>query len=435
MRLGLSGLRTWCKAIGGNVTITFALSLIPIVGCVGAAVDYSRANAMKAAMQAAVDATALMLSKNAANATQTDMQTKGFAYYSALMAGKPVTGTTVNVTYKSSSGSQVTVAATGNVKTEFMGMIGMSSMKVAVDSQVKWGNSRLRVALALDTTGSMDDDGKIEALKKATKALLDQLKAAAVNDGDVYVSIIPFSKDVNVGKSKYNSTWLRWDLWDDSNGDCDDDGSSQSKSKAKCKTKGGKWKPGDHSTWNGCVTDRDQDYDTKNTPPNINNPATLFPTEQYSSCPAQLMELSYDWGQLKSKVDSLYPAGNTNQGIGIAWAYQSLTSAPFVVPSKDPNYKYSDVVILMSDGLNTENRFSGDQSDIDARELITCTNAKNAGITIYTVQVNTGGDPTMDVMRKCASSTDKFTEIKKANQLVDTFTSIGTSLSSLRLSQ
>lgn len=41
----------------------------------------------------------------------------------------------------------------------------------------------------------------------------------------------------------------------------------------------------------------------------------------------------------------------------------------------------------------------------------------------------------MDVMRKCASSPDKFTEIKKANQLVDTFTSIGTSLSSLRLSQ
>ena len=84
-------------------------------------------------------------------------------------------------------------------------------MKVGVESQVKWGNTRLRVALALDTTGSMADDGKIDALKTATKSLLDQLKAAAAKDGDVYVSIIPFSKDVNVGKANYQATWIDWD--------------------------------------------------------------------------------------------------------------------------------------------------------------------------------------------------------------------------------
>ena len=30
------------------------------------------------------------------------------------------------------------------------------------------------------------------------------------------------------------------------------------------------------------------------------------------------MPLSYDWTAMKNLVDSLYPAGNTNQGIGIA---------------------------------------------------------------------------------------------------------------------
>jgi Flp pilus assembly protein TadG len=45
----------------GNVTILFALSMIPVFGLVGAAVDYSRANSARSAMQAAVDATALML--------------------------------------------------------------------------------------------------------------------------------------------------------------------------------------------------------------------------------------------------------------------------------------------------------------------------------------------------------------------------------------
>ena len=31
----------------------------------------------------------------------------------------------------------------------------------------------------------------------ATKSLLTQFKTAAINNGDVYVSIIPFSRDVN----------------------------------------------------------------------------------------------------------------------------------------------------------------------------------------------------------------------------------------------
>ena len=38
--------------------MTFALATIPLIGFVGAAVDYSRANSAKAAMQAALDATA-----------------------------------------------------------------------------------------------------------------------------------------------------------------------------------------------------------------------------------------------------------------------------------------------------------------------------------------------------------------------------------------
>ena len=54
------------SARGGNVAITFGLALIPVFGMVGAAVDYTRANSVKAAMQAALDATALMLSKDAA---------------------------------------------------------------------------------------------------------------------------------------------------------------------------------------------------------------------------------------------------------------------------------------------------------------------------------------------------------------------------------
>ena len=59
-RLSFDSLRGPCAiphAKRGNVIVTFALTTIPMVGFVGAAVDYSRGNSAKAAMQQAIDAT------------------------------------------------------------------------------------------------------------------------------------------------------------------------------------------------------------------------------------------------------------------------------------------------------------------------------------------------------------------------------------------
>jgi hypothetical protein len=130
------------------------------------------------------------------------------------------------------------------------------------------------------------------------------------------------------------------------------------------------------------------------------------------------------------------PTGNTNQGIGLAWAWMTLgTGTPFNAPAKDPNYTYKDAIILLSDGLNTQNRWYSNASQIDARQKILCDNAKAAGITIYTVHVNTGGDPTSQVLKYCASSVDKFFLITNASQTLAAFNTIGTSLSKLRVAR
>ena len=416
----------------GNVAITFAIAIIPIVGAVGAAVDYSHANSIKAAMQAALDSTALMLAKNAATMTDGQLQSAANSYFKALFTKPEAKSVTVTASLSTTNGYSLTLNSTAVMDTNFMGLMGFPQLNITATSTTDWGNVRLRVALALDVTGSMADAGKMNALKTATKNLLDQLKTAATKNGDVYVSIIPFAKDINVGASNYIQNWVRWDLWEEVNGTCS---SSWYDTKTKCKNAGKTWTPDNHNTWNGCVTDRDQDYDTKNTPPNVSNNATLFPAEQYTSCPVAMVGLNYDWTSMKSMIDSLQPAGNTNQGIGIQWAFQSLTSAPFTVPAFDPNYKYQQIIILLTDGLNTQNRWSSTQSAIDARETITCSNAKAAGITIYTVQVNTGGDPTQDVLRTCASSSDKFFLLTTSGQIVTTFESIATKLSQLRVAK
>jgi hypothetical protein len=129
------------------------------------------------------------------------------------------------------------------------------------------------------------------------------------------------------------------------------------------------------------------------------------------------------------------PAGTTNQTIGLQWGFQSLTSLPFTIPAFEANYKYSHVVILLTDGLNTQNRFSSNQSSIDARTQKACDNIKAAGMTIYAVQVNTDGDPTSTMLQNCASGSDKFFLLTSSTAIVTTFNQIGTALSNLRVAK
>jgi hypothetical protein len=107
------------------------------------------------------------------------------------------------------------------------------------------------------------------------------------------------------------------------------------------------------------------------------------------------------------------------------------------VPPEDPTYKYTHVIILLTDGLNTQNRWSTNQSSIDARQQMTCDNFKATDPTnvVYTIQVNTGGDPTSTLLQNCASDPSKFYLLTSASQMTATFQTIGTNLTKLRVAQ
>lgn len=447
---GASVFRKVREAIGrfaaareGNIAVIFALSAIPIITFVGAAIDYTRATTARTSMQAALDSTALMLSKDltAGTISTGDIQTKASEYFAALYTNKDAIAPGVTAVYTPPTGStaaKIVLTGTGSIATDFMRVAGYNNLGFGTAATTTWGNVRMRVALVLDVTGSMADDGKMTALKPAAKALIDQLSAIAKNNGDIYISIVPFSKDVNVGASNYSKFWVDWSLWDAANGysTC-----TAWNWRGNCTSS--YWTPNSHDTWNGCMTDRTQDYDTKNTTPTSGNTATLFPAEQYSYCNSgnskyipPIMPLTYDWAALKGRIDALVPTGNTNQGIGLAWGWMTLTSGePFNPPAKDPNYQYKDALVILSDGLNTQNRWYSNASQIDARQKILCDNAKAAGLTIYTVQVNTGGDPTSAVLQYCAQNTSSFYLITSASQTASVFNQIGNQLSKLRVSK
>src|SRR6185295_11932599 len=67
-----------------NVTFTFALVMVPIIGAVGAAVDYSRGNSAKAAMQAALDSAALTMGKEYLSLTTGNAKGKATNYFNAV---------------------------------------------------------------------------------------------------------------------------------------------------------------------------------------------------------------------------------------------------------------------------------------------------------------------------------------------------------------
>lgn len=412
----------------GSVAPMLALTAIPLMGAVGVAVDYTQASATRTAFQAALDSTALMLAKTAATQTRDELQTSASQKFNALFSRPAASNVSVTADYSDIGGSKVTLTATATVTTNFLGVLGYDQINIGASATSTWGNMRLRVALVLDNTGSMASNDKMTALKTASKNLLTQLQGAAVNAEDVYVSIVPFNKDVNMGSANHDQDWVRWDLWEPLTGTCSIPRYSK---QSRCTSNGGIWTPAAHSTWNGCVTDRDQNYDTTNDPPLAGS--TLYPAEQYSSCPAAVMGLSNNWSDLASKIDAMQPDGYTNQAIGLQVGWQSLTASPFTVPAMDSNYKYQQVIILLTDGLNTEDRWYDSASPIDARQQKTCDNIKAAGITLYTVQVNTGSDPTSTLLKNCASDSSKFYLLTSSTEIVTTFSQIGTALSNLRL--
>ena len=337
----------------GSLAPMFALAIIPAVGFVGAAIDYSHANSVKAAMQAALDSTALMLSKEAPTISTSQLQTKATAYFQAVFNRPEATGVAVTPVFDASK-STLTMNGTATMATNFMKVMGFPSLTITGTSTVTWGNTRLRVALVLDNTGSMADYNKIGALKTATKNLLTTLQNASTNVGDVYVSIVPFVKDVAVDTTLKGSNWIDWTDWNANNGTCTGYGHHNQGAPTNptdCASRSGTWTANNHNTWNGCITDRGNsngpasgNYDTNAAAPNTGITASLFPAEQYDSCPQPVMGLSLQLvgddhaGQQHVAGRQYQPGHRSRLGLAVArrrWAVQRSGHGPQLPVSAD----------------------------------------------------------------------------------------------------
>ncbi|HMN51313.1 MAG TPA: VWA domain-containing protein [Xanthobacteraceae bacterium] len=400
--------RFWSGEEGrkGNTAIVFALSLIPIIGATGAALDYSMANSSRTSMQKALDATALALAKLMPLSQASLGNVKVAVSQSDLQITTPAIG-------------RLVLNVSGQYQPVVAGVIGINNFPVGAQAEVTWGIKKLEIALALDNTGSMLSNNKMTELKTASHNLLNTLQQAARNPDDVKVAIVPFHVQVKVGTANVNATWIKWTDWDAENQTCT--GSSWNR---VCT-------PKNHNQWTGCIEDRDQSHDTLDTAPTNNT--TRFPAIQCGWQLAEIMPLTNNWTNLHNRIDAMVPDGNTNVTIGLAWAWHLLTpTEPYTeaLPNNTPDL--SRFIILLTDGDNTQNRWSTSQNSIDNRTALACANVKAAGIKIYAIRVINGN---ATLLRNCASDPSMYFDVQSASDLNAVFNAIGGQLASLHLSQ
>lgn len=146
-RLGVAA-RRFCRAERANVAMTFGLALVPLIGMVGAAVDYSRANSIRTWMLAAADSAAIgsIAKSSPALRAATTMPSDGaipqgvkdaLSLFNAHIEGKNGFGDLrVSAAVEKASGTITsTVRFSASVPTMVLGIFSKGSIDVSGSSQ------------------------------------------------------------------------------------------------------------------------------------------------------------------------------------------------------------------------------------------------------------------------------------------------------------
>ncbi len=451
------------KHSGGNTAMMMALAAIPLCLAVGAAVDYSRASSAKSVIQAATDAAALAAVKDL-NLSKSEIENIVMQYLTANGIDKALAHLTeVTVEHDRKTGT-VSVRVDGSLDTSLMQLAGIKNMDIGGYSEVQAGGNALEVALVLDNTFSMTASGRIDALKTASHAMVNELFASAGNGSDIKVSLVPFSEYVNVGMANRNASWL------DVKADYDEPPvpssiavncrSIASDGVANSNVQDCDWIPDPsgatwtkQNRWGGCVGSRSDNLDTR-----IDELSTHYtgllngehPTDWWISCPQEVTPLTANKSKLASNIDAMNPTGETYIPIGLLWGWNLLDSeAPFTegrTAQQIADDRGTKALVLMTDGDNTikpqqypwhfKANGAANWGDVaNAKTAQLCESVKAAGITIYTVSLMVDNEASRQMLLNCASSPSMAFNADDNAALVSAFKDIAGQLAAIHISR
>lgn len=458
----------------GNFAITTALLAIPLLGAAGYAVDYVAYVNAKQDVQDAVDTAALVAARHGGKKSpeMTKLSHRFFNSNLKNAVGLSITNRKLKVK-KTSQGYEYTYQANFDRPTSIMGIFGLSSMSQTLTATSRSGIDELEIALVLDSTGSMGNANKMNELKGAVDTFLDQFASG----GNMRVSVVPFDTQVRLDKVKFGNSKLdnpdspydpdadcnslsgdeqaiclkyqaacaTSSSGDDDDDDDDDFVSTAPRSSDICSTTAKSTKDNTEisanndllgaaaAEWTGCVIDRVQPFDVSADPATSANSDSLYPTAHCATSNLQpILPLTKNFNKVRTHVNNMQPAGNTNLTIGIQWGLETLSKPlPYrQTKSDDPGKSVRQMMILVTDGQNTQNRWTTDTSDIDDRAELACANAKLAVEKLFTIRVVDGN---ASLLASCASQPDYYYDIDSAAELEDAFSAIANNIARIAL--
>jgi len=283
-------LRRFSADRSGAVAVMFGLAFVPLAFLSLVMIDFARASNAKQHLQEDLDAATLIAARTSLNTSDAIDAVGDKALAAQLgddISGLPVSNGRISNATFALDGARITgsVSATSTpiIASLFIG----GPIKIGARSEVVRSTSKLEIALALDTTGSMSGT-KIENLRTAAKNFITKMEEAAGRSTDpdaVKIAVVPFSTTVKVSLpvslATYNTTtysgavptWL--DGRAQSTGWQTDVFTLQDNSLAS-RVDRFKMLKQMNLSWGGCVEARKAPYDIQDDAPSSSNVSTLF---------------------------------------------------------------------------------------------------------------------------------------------------------------
>ncbi|MDJ0613441.1 MAG: pilus assembly protein [Rhizobiaceae bacterium] len=444
--------------IEGNIAVTSALLIVPIMLSIGSAVDYTGYSRKQSQLKNAVDAAILSIGNDALQKTNGELTVDAKEFLKANLAPEDYNAISSVALQVLDDRTRFRLVADSSYDTAFMRIAGYNQLDYQVASTINLSGGDFEVVMVLDSTNSMSLDGKMGALKSAANDFVDDLSVFNANQPRVKMGVVPFSDYVNVGTSQRGASWLNVPA-DTSENICQMVTPVISRSGCTTQTyyndgvpytaetcTNVEYGPAEEqcgtvkSTWHGCVGSRPN-------PLNIEDRSygTRVPGIQNISCGTQLTSLTTSASQLKSAINSLTPNRNTYIPAGLTWGLRVLSpQTPFTGGASHSNTDVSKVLILMSDGENVASISSSepskhDGSDANAANQVTldlCDEIKDLEITVYTIGFGSAiPTATQQMLEQCSTDGTNYYAAADAQQLSGAFDAIAKEITALYLSE
>ncbi|MBN4096765.1 MULTISPECIES: pilus assembly protein TadG-related protein [Methylobacterium] len=196
---------------GGNVALLFAFLSVPMVMVGGAAIDYGFATRLETKLQAAADATALLLCQTPLTTSETELNALAQTTMTGAMGAASLVVDRLAIT---SSPRKITLTAHKQSTTFFGGLTGTQRINPGAVSQCATPLPKtFEIALVLDNTGSMaassGGQSKLQAVQTAATDFVNYVYTSPAFSSASKISIVPFAASVAVNPATYRyATWI-----------------------------------------------------------------------------------------------------------------------------------------------------------------------------------------------------------------------------------